>query len=275
MPAVIKENDFLMEEEMDEDTQVGEGIVIKSTEPLYTLFLQHMVKSYQVYNARTILPEKGRPLVVIAAHGPLWAPTPIMFILSKYFVESGYGDLVASFYPHPLLMKVPGMKAIFGRLGVPTKVYDLKGLVERLQDGRIHITGTAPEGIYCNFQWENYVGPYDNAGMVAAAVLTDAKLVLLAHQGGDAWNFQANLPFGWSLPIPGRLRGLNIPIGPVKKIDRYAVLAKRYRPALKKRELENKSPKERKLLIGLEVEKIRTHLNLMTEDLHKREAKKK
>ena len=273
MPALIKENDLLMEENMDEHTQHGEGIVVKTAEPLFNLFLQYAVKEYKIYNPKTVLPDKGKPLVIISAHGPLWAPAPIMFILGKHFLNNGFGDLVASFYPHPLLMRVPGVKTIFSRLGVPTKVYDLPGLLERLKDGRIHITGTAPEGIYCNFQWEDYVGPYDNAGMVAAAVLSDAKLVLVAHQGGDAWNVQANLPFGWTLPIPGGLRGLNIPVGPVRKIERYAMLAKRYRPALKKKELENISSKERKLLIGLEVAKIRTQLNLMTEDLQKREAK--
>jgi hypothetical protein len=273
LPAVIKENDLLMEEKMDEEATIGEGIVVKDAESIINLFLQFAVKEYKIYNPKTLLPEKEKPLVIISAHGPQWAPAPIMFIVGKYFLDNGLGDIVGSFYPHPLFMRVPGMKAIFGRLGVPTKVYDLPGLVERLNDGRIQVTGTAPEGIYCNFQWEDYVGPYDNAGMVAAAVLSQAKLVLIAHQGGDAWNFQANLPFGWTLPIPGGLRGVNIPIGPVRRIDRYAMLAKKYRPSLKKAELEAASAKERKLLIGLEVAKIRTQLNLMTEDLQHREAK--
>ncbi len=271
----MNDNDYLMEESLDEQEPVGEGIVLKTGEPFFDLFLKHMVKDFQVYNARTALPKKGQPLVFIAAHGPLWAPMPLMSILGKYYLENGLGDLVAGFYPHPMLMKFPGMKAIFGRLGTPTKVYDLPGLVERLKDGRIHITGTAPEGIYCHFSWDEYVGPYDHAGMIAAAVLSDAKLVLIAHQGGDAWNLQANLPFGWTIPISRGLRGINIPIGPVRKIDRYAVLCKLYKPSLKKKDLETKNHREKKFLIGIEVEKIRAQLNLMTDDLKAREARRK
>lgn len=246
---------------------VGEGIVIGKFAPYVDTILKILVKDYKIINPEAALPEPGRPMVFIAAHGPLYAPTPSILMLGKLFVDRGLTDLVAGFYPHPLLMRFPGMKALFGRLGTPTKVYDLPGLVERLQDGRIHITGTGPEGIFCHFNWDEPVGPFDNAGMVAAAVLSGASVCLLAHRGGEAWHVPLNLPFGWTLPLSRGMRGVNIPLGPVRRLKRYVAMCKRYEPDLEKEELEAAEGHEKRLLVGLESQKIRVELNRMMDQL--------
>ncbi|MEW5735613.1 MAG: hypothetical protein AB1921_12200 [Thermodesulfobacteriota bacterium] len=249
---------------------LGEGIVLSRLAPYVDAFLNTAVRDYEILHQEEALPEDGRPLVFIAAHGPLWAPLPSILILGKLFVDKGLGHLVAGFYPHPMLMRFPGMKALFGRLGTPTKVYDLPGLVERLQDGRINITGTGPEGIFCHFSWEDPVGPFDNAGMVAAAVLSDATLCLLAHRGGEAWNIPLRLPFGLTVPLSRGLRGVNFPLGPVRKIKHYVVSCKRYVPELTKEKLLAAEGREKRLLIGLESERIRVELNRMMDELARR-----
>lgn len=252
----------------------GEGIRLEKVRPIVERILPIIVKDWEIINEKDALPEKDKPLVFVSAHGPLYAPSPMIAILAKLFLDNGYGDLTAGFYPHPFFMNIPGLRRIFAMAGTPTEVYDLQGLVDRLRDGRINITGTGPEGIYCHFSWEDYVGPFGNAGMIAAAVLSDAKLCLLAHQGGDAWNVRLNLPFGLTVPLSRGMRGVNIPIGPVRRIKRFVVSCREYKPQLAKKDLQTKSQREKRLLIGLEVERIRMELNLMTDDIIYREARR-
>lgn len=270
-----KKNKISPNSDLVREVAPGEGILLKDVETFVDLFLKWVVKDYEIINKKAALPKKGRPMVFIAAHGPLWAPTPMMSILGRMFLDHGLSNLVVGMYPHPMLMQFPGMKTLFEKFGTPTKVYDLDGLVQRLKDGRINITGTGPEGIFCHFSWEDYVGPFDNAGMIAAAVLSGADMCLLAHQGGDAWNIRVNLPFGWTVPLSRGMRGINIPIGPVRRIKRCVVLCRKYKPQITIKDLQTKSEKEKRFLIGLEAEKIRARLNLMTDDLKYREIRRK
>lgn len=245
----------------------GEGIPLSKLAPYVSSLRKFFIKDFKLINPEAALPDGGRPMVFIAAHGPLYAPTPMILLLGEYFVSQGLDDKIIGIYPHPMLMRFPGMKALFSRLGTPTRVYDLNGLVERLKDGRINITGTGPEGLYCHLSWQDYVGPFDNAGMVAAAILAEADVCLLAHQGGDAWNLRLNLPFGWTVPMARGLRGVNIPIGPVRRVRRMVVSCERYSPCVSRQELEKAVGRERRLLVTLEVEKIRHRLNSMTDEL--------
>ncbi len=251
---------------------VGEGMSLKKLAPYVDRLLKLAVKDWEIENPEAALPDEGRPLVFIAAHGPLFAPTPMILILAKLYKDRGLTDLVAGFYPHPMLMRFPGMKALFGRIGTPTDVYDLEGLVERLKDGRMDITGTGPEGIHCHFSWSEPVGPFDNGGMVAAAILAGAPVCLLAHRGGEAWHLKLNLPFGLTVPFTGGLRGVYIPLGPIRRIRRFVVSCRRYEPDLTREELSAADDRKRRLLVGIEIEKIRYELNRMMEDLNVKEA---
>ena len=245
----------------------GEGIPLSRLAPYVKGLRKFFIKDFEMINPEAALPTGERPLVFIAAHGPLYAPTPMILLLGEYFIDHGLSDKVVGIYPHPMLMRFPGMKALFSRLGTPTRVYDLEGLVARLKDGRINITGTGPEGMYCHLSWTDYVGPFDNAGMIAAAVLADADICLLAHQGGDAWNLRLNLPFGLTVPLTRGLRGINVPIGPVRRVERMVVSCERYSPGVSRKALEKADGREKRLLITLEVEKIRHRLNSMTDVL--------
>jgi hypothetical protein len=252
----------------------GYGATIKSVEPVFDLLLNNLVGSYDFFNPGAILPSRGRPLCIIAAHGPLTAPLAGMGIIGRLYLDKGLGDMVVGFYPHPALFWLPGMDKIFSRIGTPTKVYDAPTLVELLKSGRMAVAATAPEGLSCHFTWDEYVGPLRSGGMIEAAIRADADLCLFTHLGGTAWAVELKLPFGLALPMTRGLRGLYIPLPPVLKIPRYSIYSKRFALQLTKARLEKLSARERHMAISLEMERVRNELNLMTDELKRRISKK-
>ncbi|MDI6795445.1 MAG: hypothetical protein QMD09_00800 [Desulfatibacillaceae bacterium] len=252
----------------------GFGATIKSVEPVFDFVLDKFVGSYDLFNPRAILPGKRKPLCIIAAHGPLTAPLAGMAIIGRLYLDKGLGDMVAGFYPHPALFWLPGMDKIFSRIGTPTKVYDAPTLVGLLKSGKMNIAATAPEGLSCHFTWDEYVGPLRSGGMIETAIRADADLCLFTHLGGRAWAIELKLPLGLSLPMTRGLQGLYIPLPPVRKIPRYSIYCKRFAPLLTKARLEKLSARERHMAISLEMERVRNELNLMTDELKRRIAKK-
>jgi hypothetical protein len=106
--------------------------------------------------------------------------------------------------------------------------------------------------------------------MIAAAILADASICLFTHAGGEAWNVRIDLPLGLTVPFTRGLRGVNIPLAPVKKIERYGLYCRRYRPALSRRALEKMDARERRAALALEMERIRDRLILMTVELREK-----
>ena len=67
----------------------------------------------------------------------------------------------------------------------------------------------------------------------------------------------------------------NITLPPLKKIGRYIVLCKRYKPSISSGDLKGKTKREVRLLLNIEIEKIRAEMNLMTDEVKELMRKKK
>lgn len=252
----------------------GKGVPIKNYHPFTSFVLNKLVRKAEIINGKALLPTQGRPVVAIASHGPNIAWVPLTALIGKFFIDHGYGDIVGGFFPHKAVFLVPGFKEYYKRvLGTPTDVNTMEEFVQLLKNHEIGVTGTAPEGANCLLAFDKYVAPFRSKGMIAAAIQADASICLLVHQGAEDWNIRISLPFGWTVPFTEGLRGINIPLPPYKKVDRYLVMCKRYKPAITSRDLKGKTSKQVRLLVNVEVEKIRAEMNRMTDQLKERMQK--
>ena len=264
-----------LDEFMDRGRQLacqgGRGVPIKNYRPFSDFVLSKMVKKAELINAQALLPTDGEPVVVIASHGPNIAWVPLAALVGKFFYDSGYGDIVGGFFPHKAVFLVPGFKDYYKRvLGAPTDINTVEAIVDLLKNHEVGVTGTAPEGANCLLAYDEYVAPFQSVGMIAAAIRANASICLVAHQGAEDWNLRLRLPFGWKVPLTNGLRGINIPLIPLKKIDRYMARCERFKPRLRAKDLEGKSKRQVRLMLSVEVERIRAAMNLMTDDLKER-----
>ncbi|MBK7006238.1 MAG: hypothetical protein IPH37_14840 [Burkholderiales bacterium] len=264
-----------LDEFMDRGRQLacqgGRGVPIKNYRPFSDFVLSKMVKKAELINAQALLPTDGEPVVVIASHGPNIAWVPLAALVGKFFYDSGYGDIVGGFFPHKAVFLVPGFKDYYKRvLGAPTDIHTVEAIVDLLKNHEVGVTGTAPEGANCLLAYDEYVAPFQSVGMIAAAIRANASICLVAHQGAEDWNLRLRLPFGWKVPLTNGLRGINIPLIPFKKIDRYMARCERFKPRLRAKDLEGKSKRQVRLMLSVEVERIRAAMNLMTDELKER-----
>lgn len=264
-----------LDEFMDRGRQLecsgGRGVPIKNYQPFSDFVLNKMVKKAELINAQALLPTDGEPVVVIASHGPNIAWVPLAALVGKFFYDSGYGDIVGGFFPHKAVFLVPGFKDYYKRvLGAPTDINTVEAIVDLLKNHEVGVTGTAPEGANCLLAYDEYVAPFQSVGMIAAAIRANASICLVAHQGAEDWNLRLRLPFGWKVPLTNGLQGINIPLIPLKKIDRYMARCERFKPRLRAKDLEGKSKRQVRLMLSVEVERIRAAMNLMTDDLKER-----
>ena len=261
-----------LDEFMDRGRQLacqgGRGVPIKNYRPFSDFVLNKMVKKAELINGQALLPTDGEPVVVIASHGPNIAWVPLAALVGKFFYDSGYGDIVGGFFPHKAVFLVPGFKDYYKRvLGAPTNIHTVEAIVDLLKNHEVGVTGTAPEGANCLLAYDEYVAPFQSVGMIAAAIRANASICLVAHQGAEDWNLRLRLPFGWKVPLTNGLRGINIPLIPFKKIDRYMARCERFKPRLRAKDLEGKSKRQVRLMLSVEVERIRAAMNLMTDEL--------
>ena len=253
----------------------GKGVQMKKWKPFSDFVLNKLVKKAEIINGEALLPTDERPVVAIASHGPNVAWLPLVGLVGKFFFDNGYGNIIGGMYPHKALFLIPGLKGFYKRvLGTPTDVNTVDDIVDLLKNNEIGMTGTAPEGANCLLSYDEYVAPFRSKGMIAAAIKADTSICLLAHQGAEAWNIRADLPFGWSVPFTNGLKGINIPLLPYKKINRYIVLCRRYTPSITSADLKNKTKREARLLLSIEIEKIRAEMNLMTDEVKELMKKK-
>ena len=264
-----------LDEFMDRGRQLacqgGRGVPIKNYRPFSDFVLNKMVKKAELINAQALLPTDGEPVVVIASHGPNIAWVPLAALVGKFFYDSGYGDIVGGFFPHKAVFLVPGFKDYYKRvLGAPTDIHTVEAIVDLLKNHEVGVTGTAPEGANCLLAYDEYVAPFQSVGMIAAAIRANASICLVAHQGAEDWNLRLRLPFGWKVPLTNGLRGINIPLIPFKKIDHYMARCERFKPRLRAKDLEGKSKRQVRLMLSVEVERIRAAMNLMTDELKER-----
>lgn len=246
----------------------GRGVPIKNYQPFSDFVLNKMVNKAELINGQALLPTDGEPVVVIASHGPNIAWVPLAALVGKFFLDSGYGDIVGGFFPHKAVFLVPGFKGYYERvLGAPTDIHTVEAFVDLLKNHEVGVTGTAPEGANCLLAYDEYVAPFQSKGMIAAAIRANASICLVAHQGAEDWNLRVRLPFGWTVPLTNGLRGINIPLIPYKKIDRYMARCERFQPRLRAKDLEGKSKQQVRRLVNVEVERMRATMNRMTDEL--------
>jgi len=253
----------------------GKGVQMKKLKPFADFVLSKLVKKAEIINGEALLPTDGRPVVAIASHGPNVAWMPLAALAGKFFIDSGHGNIIGGMYPHKALFLIPGLKGYYKRvLGTPTDVNTVDDIVELLKNNEIGLTGTAPEGANCLLSYDEYVAPFRSKGLIAAAIKADTSICLMAHQGAEDWNIRADLPFGWSVPFTNGLRGINIPLLPYKKINRYILLCRRYEPSITSADLKDKTKREARLLLNIEIERIRAEMNLMTDEVKELMKKK-
>jgi len=246
----------------------GKGVQMKKWKPFADFVLSRLVKKAEIINPEALLPTDGRPVVAIASHGPNVAWIPLVGLVGKFFFDNGYGNIIGGMYPHKALFLIPGLKNFYKRvLGTPTEANTVDDIVNLLKNREIGLTGTAPEGANCLLSYDEYVAPFRSKGMIAAAIKSDANICLMAHQGAEDWNIRANLPFGWNVPFTNGLKGVNIPLIPLKKINQYILLCRRYEPSITSSDLKNKTKREARLLLSIEIERIRAEMNLMTDEV--------
>ncbi len=246
----------------------GKGVAMKKWQPFSDFVLKNLVKDAELINGNALVSEDGRPVVAIAAHGPGFAWIPLAALVGKFFVDNGHGETIGGLFPHKALFLVPGLKNYYKKnLGAPTDVHTVDALVDLLKNGKIGMTGTAPEGANCIFSFDEYVAPFRSKGMIAAAIKSGAAICLMAHQGAESWNITFNLPFGWTVPLTSGLRGFNLTLLPWKKISRYTVLCRQYQPCVTAAELKNSTKQQARRLLNVEIEKIRAEMNLMTDEI--------
>lgn len=244
----------------------GKGVQMKNFKPYADFVLNKLVRKARLINGEALLPAEGRPVVAIVAHGPGVAWMPLVAVVGQFFIENGFGEIVGGLFPHKALFLIPGLKGYYRKiLGTPTDVNTVDDVVNLLKNKEIGLTGTAPEGANCLLSFDEYVAPFRSKGMIAAAIKADTSICLVAHQGAEDWSIRVNLPFGWTMPLTNGVRGGNIALPPYRKIENYIALCKRYKPSITSRDLENKTKREARLLLNIEIEKIRAEMNLMTD----------
>jgi len=253
----------------------GKGVAMKKWQPFSDFVLKNLVKDAEIINGDALIANDGRPVVAIASHGPGFAWIPLAALVGKFFVDNGHGDTIGGLFPHKALFLVPGLKKYYRKnLGAPTDIHTVDALVNLLESRNIGVTGTAPEGANCLFSFDEYVAPFRSKGMIAAAIKSNAAICLMAHQGAEGWNITLNLPFGWTVPLTTGLRGVNITLPPFKRISRYTVLCRHYQPSVTADDLNNRTKKQARRLLNVEIEKIRAEMNAMTDEIKEINRKK-
>jgi len=246
----------------------GMGMHMSAMKPYVDHVLGKLVRDARLINPELVLPIDGRPVVIIASHGPGIAWVPLVALVGKSYRDHGCDDMIGGMFPHPAVFWVPGLKKKYEKvLGTPTSITSVEGMVDLLERKVFAVTGTAPEGANCLVSYDEYVTPFRSGGMVAAAILSGAAICLAAHKGAEEWNIRVNLPFGWKIPYTGGLRGVNVALPPYKKLDSYVAMCRRYEPIASKEEMEKADKRRRRMLLHVEMERIRAELNLMTDSV--------
>jgi hypothetical protein len=231
------------------------------------LMLDNLIGEVRIINRQAAIPDEGKPLVLLAAHGSVLGPTPVMAAMGRMYIREGLGNEIVGFYHHRSILHIPLMNRLFESMGALSRVYDLQKFVEMLKSGRVRIAGNALEGVSCLFSWEEPVGPFQSAGMIAAAILAGAPICLVAHHGTGPWSVKVELPFGLTIPgVPG-LRGVNVPLPPLRRIKRLDVYCRRYKPVVSRKKFEKLDHAQRRAALAREMESIRGQQNTMMQEL--------
>lgn len=248
------------------------GVPLREAAPLIRLVKRLLVESHTLVNPEVALPRKDRVTVYLANHGPLWTPFPAPVLTVDYLLaKGGYEDLVAVTLFHRVVELVPGLSPALTRyFGHSTpELRSLPGLIALMRARRIQILGTVPEGRSCVYSFEAPVGPFTKRGLMIAALEADADIVLTAQKGVERFGLPLRLPAGLTLPIPGRPRGLQLPVWYPGRRAHITVGYARYRPLRTAEERALLGPEERRAQLEEEISAIHRQLSDLYRSLPK------
>ncbi|MEW5735708.1 MAG: hypothetical protein AB1921_12690 [Thermodesulfobacteriota bacterium] len=254
----------------------GLGMNMRQMRPYMDWVFDNLIDEGELINGELLLPRNGKPVVAITSHGPGIAWVPLVALVGRLYEEKGLGETIGGMFPHPAVFWVPGLRAYYEKhLGTPTMIQSVDDMVDLLKKGRIGITGTAPEGANCLISFDEYVGPFRSMGMISAAIRAEADITMVAHQGAEPWSIRLNLPFGWTVPLTRGVRGVNIALPPYKRLSHYVALCRKFTPMATPADLALMSKREQRFVFGLEAERMRAEMNLMTDEVKDIMAQKK
>ncbi|MFA6032325.1 MAG: hypothetical protein WC889_05450 [Myxococcota bacterium] len=245
----------------------GYGSHIASGTDAVNLMLDNLIGDVVFVNEEAALPPPDGPLVIIVAHGSILGPLPVMAAFGRMYLRHGLGNEMIGFYAHRAVEMTPGMCRFFEMFGMLTKVPTVIELVRLLKNGDIRVAGNSFEGTSCLFSWDEEIGPFRNGGMLDAAIKAEAAICLIVHKGTEPWSVKLNLPGGKTVPFIKGLRGINLFLGPIKKLDRLTILCSRYKPGIKRLEYEELEASQRRAVLKAELEKLRQRLIEMTAEI--------
>ena len=206
---------------------------LREAAPLVTALRRLLVESHELINPRVALPRRDRVTVYLTNHGPVWTPFPAPVLTVDYLLQQGgYDDLVAITLFHKLVEFIPGLSPLLTRyFGHSTPALrSVEGITEIMRARKVHIFGTAPEGRSCIYSFDAPVGPFTKVGLMVAALQADADIVLAAQKGVESFGAHLRLPAGATLPLPGRPRGLQLPVWVPGRRAHITVAYRRYAP---------------------------------------------
>jgi hypothetical protein len=238
--------------------------------PFVALYKALFLDVCELIDVEQALPDRAGVTAYVVNHGSFVAPYPAPVLTVAHLLErGGYDDLVAVTLFHRVAEFIPGLAPVLRRfLGHSTReIRTLADLVALLRSGRVHLVGTAPEGWTSLFTWDEPVGPFTKVGLVVAALEAEATLVLAAQKGVEVFGRPLPLPAGLRLPLPGRPRGLLLPVYTPGRRASVRVKYERYEPSLSFAERSAFSPARKREWYTREIERVRRRLVLLYESI--------
>jgi len=239
------------------------GVRLRQAAPLVRLTKALFVASFDLVDPDQALPDPEGVTVYLSNHGPVVGPLPAPALTVDYLLsQKRYDGMVAATLFHRVVEYVPGLSPLFHRYFGHSKrrAVTMAQLTTWMKERRIQILGTVPEGRSCAFTYDEPVGPFTKFGLMAAALKTDANIVLTAQKGVEAYGVPVRLPHGATLPLPGRPRGLLVPWWDPGRRAHIIVKYKRFQPSMSADERASLPPERRRESLGREFSRIREEL---------------
>jgi len=211
------------------------GVYLRDAAPLIKAVKLLQIESSELINPEVALPDRDRVTVYLSNHGSFIAPFPAPVLTAEYLLErGGYDDLVVVSLFHKVAEYVPGLswslRRYFGH--ATQELRSVSGLIELMKAKKFHVIGTTPEASSVLLRYDEPVGTFMKLGLMVAALEADADIVLVAQKGQEKLGLPVELPFGLTMPLRNRPRGLLLPFWHPGRKARITLKYSRYEPLI-------------------------------------------
>lgn len=208
-------------------------------------------------------------LVLAFNHGPAMGPMLMVAGYLKFIeqVDAGqrrhFGVTWKAFYELPIVRHLARF------LTQTEEVHDIDGYAELLKSGEYNDFMVAPEGDHCNFGNGFDIQPFVSPRFVEIAVRAGVPIVVVAHQGSEAWSTEVHLdddqqhalgrfmPQRWRKQL-NRSGVLSLPWMRADPIEQYKMRFTLYEPELTLEALDAAESKEERLAcLGPDADRVR------------------